>query len=74
MKKIENEFNPNVVKALMALRGETQEDLAKVLGCNRVHVNLILTRKRECTLEMAERIANHYKVERSIFFTRCVAE
>lgn len=73
MEKLKTEFNPRVVRALMALHNETQEDLAKALGYSRSHIAPVLTEKRNCTKELAERIAKHYNVKVSIFFTQCGA-
>jgi len=74
MTKTENQFNPKIVKALMALRGESQEDLAKAIGCGRSLLSKVLTNKANFSAELEKRLEEHYRVDSSIFFTSCVQE
>lgn len=50
------------IKSLMALKGETQEELADTLGISRSTLNRKLTGKINFTLTDLEQLAKHFSV------------
>lgn len=69
MEKLKTEFNPRVVKALMALHNETQEDLAKAIGYSTFHLSRVLSGQRKGTIKLAASISKHYRTEQTLFFS-----
>lgn len=57
-----------VVRACAGLRGDSQEDIARVLGITRPAVTARLSGRTRWTVAEVEALANHYGVEVSAFF------
>lgn len=51
---------PNLILEIKR-RGETQDDLSKLLGIARTTVNFKISGKREWTISEIEAICNHYE-------------
>lgn len=56
-------INLNKIKGLIAENGDTQEDLAKKLGCSKATVNYMLNGVVRMTLETATKIAKIYRID-----------
>jgi antitoxin component HigA of HigAB toxin-antitoxin module len=57
-----------IIKGLMAMRGEDQEDLAGVLFINQSAVSKMLRGTRKMTVDELALIAAHYDLEPAVFF------
>lgn len=65
---VNNNFNVNKIRGLMAEKKETMSDLAILLKVHKNTVSKKINRKREFTVTELKKIADHYGVEVQIFF------
>lgn len=64
-----SKFNIPKLKGLMAEKGYTYADLAKLLGRTKAAVHSKLTGNRKFTIDELSIIAEHFKVPRDDLFT-----
>lgn len=65
---VNNNFNVNKIRGLMAEKNETMSDLAILLKVHKNTISKKINRKREFTVTELKKIADHYGVEVQIFF------
>mgnify|MGYP000899006784 CR=1 FL=1 len=63
-------LNINMIKSQMALKGDTYNDLAQVLGKSKGAIHSKLAGRRNFSADELSKMSAHYGVSIDIFFTK----